>query len=394
MSRNRLRKVLSTEINHQIQKYTSGADQSKKPSKIEFLSEMPKKKYTDSESEHEHPKKMTRQEYEDRRKQDLLRRQQDDSRRRRQDDERPRRQDDERPRRQDDERPRRQQEKKVEIEDEDQNQDEEKIIDHDEEKIRQEEEKMRQQEEQRKQEEEQRRKQEEERRQQEEEKRRQLEEERRQQEEEQRRKEEEQRRKQEEEQQRRKEEENQRRRQESDRSESESESEEEKEERKRGHQSDEEEDSKMISNPFDNFTRTSFLKLIKNAGAESIASPVVDTIRDISLDFLNYMFDMLTESKTSIESGDIKHYMELYLEDFNELPETLYLNPQMFEKCISEICNQRKIKVKRDAVAITQEFLECVLTKIIKGAVLIAENSRRRRVSDSEVEISYQIYMM
>jgi len=357
MSRNRLRKVLSTEINHQIQKYTSGADQSKKPSKIEFLSEMPKKKYTDSESEHEHPKKMTRQEYEDRRKQDLLRRQQDDSRRRRQDDERPRRQNDERPRRQDDERPRRQQEKKVEIEDEDQNQDEEKIIDHDEEKIRQEEEKMRQQEEQRKQEEEQRRKQEEE-------------------------------------QQRRKEEENQRRRQESDRSESESESEEEKEERKRGHQSDEEEDSKMISNPFDNFTRTSFLKLIKNAGAESIASPVVDTIRDISLDFLNYMFDMLTESKTSIESGDIKHYMELYLEDFNELPETLYLNPQMFEKCISEICNQRKIKVKRDAVAITQEFLECVLTKIIKGAVLIAENSRRRRVSDSEVEISYQIYMM
>ena len=155
----------------------------------------------------------------------------------------------------------------------------------------------------------------------------------------------------------------------------------------------EDEDLKMAYNPFDNFPRTSFLKLIKNSGAESIATPVVDTIRDISLDFLNYMFDMLTEMKSQIESSDVKHFIELFVEDFNELPETVVLSSSIFERCILEICNQRKIKIKRDAVATTHELLELVLQKVIKGAVLIADNSRRRRVTEREIEIAYEIYM-
>jgi hypothetical protein len=152
-------------------------------------------------------------------------------------------------------------------------------------------------------------------------------------------------------------------------------------------------DSGVSNNPFDNFPRTSFLKLIKQSGAESIATPVVDTIRDVCLDFMNYMFDMLTEFKKNIESSDVKHFIELFIEDFNELPQSVILSQNIFERCILEICNQRKIKIKRDAVSITQEFLELVISKIIKGAILIADNSRRRRITEREIEIAYEIYM-
>ena len=170
-------------------------------------------------------------------------------------------------------------------------------------------------------------------------------------------------------------------------------SEEEEEKSYKSTKEEEDDDSSVTNNPFDKFPRTSFLKLIKLSGAESIATPVVDTIRDVCLDFMNYMFDMLTEFKKNIESSDIKHFIELFIKDFNELPETVILSQNIFERCILEICNQRKIKIKRDAVSITQEFLELVLSKVIKGSILIAENSRRRRITEREIEIAYEIYM-
>ena len=39
-----------------------------------------------------------------------------------------------------------------------------------------------------------------------------------------------------------------------------------------------------------------------------------------------------------------------------------------------------------------QEFVELVISKIIKGAILISDNSKRRRITEREIEIAYEIY--
>ena len=155
---------------------------------------------------------------------------------------------------------------------------------------------------------------------------------------------------------------------------------------------DEEENS---INFFETINKTSFLKLIKKSGPTSVANDTVDELKDVLQDFIDYMFDILASKDDILDSNDIREYMELYLEDIeSELPEVTLLPRDQFEKAVQQLSERSHIKIRRDAVYMVQLFSECILMKVVEGANLVADASRRSRISGKDIETSYKIYML
>jgi histone H3/H4 len=136
------------------------------------------------------------------------------------------------------------------------------------------------------------------------------------------------------------------------------------------------------------------LNIIKEGGANSVTTDAKFELRDIMQDFIETMFEAISEHTQTIETQDVKQYMKGYLTSDSELPENLVIKPSDFENVIKKICAKLRLGIKRETIYLIQLFTECIASKIVEGAIQIAENGRRTRIDDKDLTISYRIYML
>ena len=148
---------------------------------------------------------------------------------------------------------------------------------------------------------------------------------------------------------------------------------------------------------FIDIPKKTFLQLIKNNGVSNISGDCVDELKEILNNFLVYMFEQFAESDRTVmaEATDVKTYMSFYLEDEDkELPQELNLPTRDIEKGIMSICDKFKIRIRKDVVYLVHMFAECILIKMIKGACIINDLGKTKRLSGKEIKAAYKIYMM
>jgi histone H3/H4 len=145
---------------------------------------------------------------------------------------------------------------------------------------------------------------------------------------------------------------------------------------------------------FDEIPRAAFLKLIKNGGAQSVSSEAADEIRDILQDFVENMFEYLTESNSSIETRDIKDFMNGYIHDEEDLPRELVIKQTEFERSISKLCDKFKTRIRRDSMYVIQLFSEAIIYKVVEGGMMVMTQCRQQRLSDKHLATAYKIYML
>ena len=150
-------------------------------------------------------------------------------------------------------------------------------------------------------------------------------------------------------------------------------------------------------NVFADIQKKYILQLIKSRDVNSISSDCVDEIRYIMNHFLVYMFEQFSDDgrPTTAESSDVKSYMSFYLEDEEkELPQEVVLPSREMEKAILSVCDRFRIRIRRDVLTLVHMFLECIVFKIIKGALIIGDLGKTKRLSGKEIKAAYKIYMM
>ncbi len=145
---------------------------------------------------------------------------------------------------------------------------------------------------------------------------------------------------------------------------------------------------------FDEVPRAAFLKLIKNGGATSVSADAAVEIRDIMQDFIENMFEILLEKSSSIDTSDIKHFMNNYIQSDEELPSQLVIRQSDFERAIGKICDKHKARVRRDAIYSIHLLAETVIYKVVEGGLMVAEQCRQQRLSEKHLSTSYKIYML
>jgi hypothetical protein len=109
------------------------------------------------------------------------------------------------------------------------------------------------------------------------------------------------------------------------------------------------------------------------------------------------MFEQFAEPDRTVmaEAADVKTYMSFYLEDEDrELPQDLAMPTKEVERGIMIICDRFKIKIRKDVVYLVHMFAECILLKVIKGAIMINDLGKAKRLSGKEIRTAYKIYMM
>jgi hypothetical protein len=175
------------------------------------------------------------------------------------------------------------------------------------------------------------------------------------------------------------------------------------EEPKRKPQYDEDEpqrrqrDEEDVDKLFSEVPKKSFLQLIKSRNVSNISGDCVDELRDCLIEFLTYMFEQLSDSDEVVmtEASEIKTYMSFYLEDEDkELPQDLSIPTRDMEKGILNICDRFRVRIRKDVIYLVHMFAECILLKVVKGAVMINDIGKTKRLSGKEIRAAYKIYMM
>jgi hypothetical protein len=167
--------------------------------------------------------------------------------------------------------------------------------------------------------------------------------------------------------------------------------------RGRSEESRDERRNVSTANPFEDIHKKAFLQLIKSNDVNNISGDCVDELKDILNNFLIYMFEQFAEPDRTVmaEAADVKTYMSFYLEDEDkELPQELSIPSRDVERGIMIICERFRIKIRKDVVYLVHMFAECILLKVIKGALMINDLGKAKRLSGKEIRTAYKIYMM
>jgi hypothetical protein len=65
-----------------------------------------------------------------------------------------------------------------------------------------------------------------------------------------------------------------------------------------------------------------------------------------------------------------------------------------FYKFILSILHESKVSIKPEYLFVLQMYIEFIIVKMLNGAELVKEGSKRKRVFATDLLISYQIYRM
>ena len=137
-----------------------------------------------------------------------------------------------------------------------------------------------------------------------------------------------------------------------------------------------------------------WVKLINRSTCKALCKDVIEGCKDLTEEMIKELCEEYKE-KEIITLQDVKIFIEKNLKDKSTDLVTDCVFPQnIFMKVIQEVLDNNNKKIEVDSVYRLQVYTESLLIKILNGAELIKEASKRKRVFATDLLICYQIYKM
>jgi hypothetical protein len=160
-------------------------------------------------------------------------------------------------------------------------------------------------------------------------------------------------------------------------------------------------ESKVREEDIENLDNKSlWVKLIKRSQCTALSSDVIDGCKDLIREVIREMCEFVIESgQYELTSEIINKYIAIHFKN-------LQINTQMnsnsdlvfpqsnFYKFIISILHESKVSIKPEYLFVLQMYIEFIIVKMLNGAELVKEGSKRKRVFATDLLISYQIYRM
>jgi hypothetical protein len=160
-------------------------------------------------------------------------------------------------------------------------------------------------------------------------------------------------------------------------------------------------ESKVPEEDIENLDNKSlWVKLIKRSQCTALSSDVIDGCKDLIREVIREMCEFVIENgQYELTSEIINKYISTHFKN-------LQINTQMnsnsdlvfpqsnFYKFIISILHDSKVSIKPEYLFVLQMYIEFIIVKMLNGAELVKEGSKRKRVFATDLLISYQIYRM
>jgi hypothetical protein len=160
-------------------------------------------------------------------------------------------------------------------------------------------------------------------------------------------------------------------------------------------------ESKVREEDIENLDNKSlWVKLIKRSQCTALSSDVIDGCKDLIREVIREMCEFTIENgQYELTSEIINKYIATHFKN-------LQINTQMnsnsdlvfpqsnFYKFIISILHESKVSIKPEYLFVLQMYIEFIIVKMLNGAELVKEGSKRKRVFATDLLISYQIYRM
>jgi len=140
--------------------------------------------------------------------------------------------------------------------------------------------------------------------------------------------------------------------------------------------------------------KTLWVKLIKKSNCTALSSDVIDGCRDLMEEIVKECCETLKDSK-ELDVQSVQVYIHSNIKNqVGEIDKDCVFPQNTFLKCIQHVLDTCGVTIRTDSVFVLQTFVEYLIVKMLNGAELVKEASKRKRVFATDLLISYQIYKM
>ena len=131
-----------------------------------------------------------------------------------------------------------------------------------------------------------------------------------------------------------------------------------------------------------------WIKLISKSTCKSLSSDVIDGCKDLTEEIVRELCDIVkSKSKTYITLLELKEFIgkEVVSDSACIFPQHTFLS------MIKNVLIMSECKLCNESVYLLQIYIEIYMIKLLNGAEMVKESSKRKRVLATDLLISYQI---
>ena len=142
--------------------------------------------------------------------------------------------------------------------------------------------------------------------------------------------------------------------------------------------------------------KTLWVNLIKKSNCQALSSDVIEGCKDLTEEIVREICELVvSKGKKEIEVDDVKAYIEKNIKNKDtEIDKNCVFSPSAFLNNIENVLKSFECTISPETVFLLQTFVESLLVKMLNGAELVREASKRKRVFATDLLISYQIHKM
>ena len=142
--------------------------------------------------------------------------------------------------------------------------------------------------------------------------------------------------------------------------------------------------------------KTMWINLIKKSNCQALSSDVIEGCKDLTEEIIKELCENIVhKGKRDISVEEIKEYIDKNIKNKeSEISVDCVFPPSVFMSMISEVIKSFGCVIRPECVYVLQTFVESLLVKMLNGAELVREASKRKRVFATDLLISYQIHKM
>ena len=142
--------------------------------------------------------------------------------------------------------------------------------------------------------------------------------------------------------------------------------------------------------------KTMWINLIKKSNCQALSSDVIEGCKDLTEEIIKELCEnVVQKGKKDISVDEIKEYIDKNIKNKEtEISTECVFPPSVFMGMISDVIKSFECIIRPECVYVLQTFVESLLVKMLNGAELVREASKRKRVFATDLLISYQIHKM
>jgi hypothetical protein len=142
--------------------------------------------------------------------------------------------------------------------------------------------------------------------------------------------------------------------------------------------------------------KTMWINLIKKSNCQALSSDVIEGCKDLTEEIIKELCENIVQKgKTDVSVEEIKEYIDKNIKNKEtEISVECVFPPSIFMSMISDVLKSFGCSICPECVYVLQTFVESLLVKMLNGAELVREASKRKRVFATDLLISYQIHKM